>query len=122
PAIDHRVGKILDMSGCFPRAGMHEDRSVDPFDIPPPGHILPPCLLDISQELHPERAVVPGSIQSAVNLRRLEDKTSPFTEGNELLHELRLSVDRFCHTLFLVMLVMNEKCPKIPAIPQRREH
>ena len=48
---------------------------------------LPPGVLDVALEFRAERAVVPLTVDAAVNLRRLEDKPAPFAQRDDLFHQ-----------------------------------
>src|SRR5882672_4156498 len=51
------------------------------------GHGGPPKILHIALQLRAERAVVPKSVDTAVNLRRLKNESSALAEGDNLLHQ-----------------------------------
>src|SRR3972149_3139424 len=46
----------------------------------------PPCTFDVVLEFDAHRAVGPGSLQAAVQFAALEEKPSPFTQRNNLVH------------------------------------
>jgi hypothetical protein len=87
-AIDHGIGEVFNVTGCFPHARVHEDRRIEALDVVAQRHLLPPCILDITQKLHAERAVVPGAVEPAVNFRGLKHKPAPLSERNEFFHDL----------------------------------
>ena len=51
--------------------------------IVPTDHIVPPGPLDIAFEFHPQRAIVPKTIEPAVDLARLKQESAPATERNQ---------------------------------------
>ena len=86
-AVDERIGEALDVAGCFPDPGMHEDRTVDSHHVLPALHdVAPPSVLDVALELDAERTVVPAARQPAVDLARLRREPTPFGEVHDLFH------------------------------------
>ena len=88
-AIDHRIGKRLQVAGRFPNSGIHQDGTIHPDDVRAGHHrIAPPQVFDVSLQLDAERAVIPTAVESAVYFARLEDKRATPTEGNHGIHLL----------------------------------
>src|ERR1044071_4086358 len=75
------------MAGRLPDGAMHQDRGVEADDIFARGDVvMPPGVLDISQKLHAERAVVPGAVEAAVDFGSWIDEPAALAEGNEFFH------------------------------------
>jgi hypothetical protein len=51
-------------------------------------HVVPPRLLDITLQFDPERTVVPGAIQAALDFARRENETASLGERDELFHQI----------------------------------
>jgi len=49
----------------------------------------PPVIFQVAFQLYAKRPVVPNTVQSAVNLARLENETAPFTQADDFFHALR---------------------------------
>ena len=49
-------------------------------------HVAPPGLADVPFQLHAHRPVVPKALQAAVNLARLEEKSAPLAQCDQLVH------------------------------------
>ena len=74
-AVHQRIGETSQMSGCYPRLRIHQDRAVYTHIIFIVLYkLLPPGLLDVILQLYTERAVIPGIGQSPVNLGSGEHK------------------------------------------------
>ena len=71
---------------------MHQNRAVHADDvIALVHHDAPPIVLQITLQFDPERAVIPGAVQSAVNFARLENEAAPLAQADDLLHALGVS-------------------------------
>src|SRR5207237_3542353 len=90
-AIDHRIGKGIDVTARFQHRRMGQDRAIQPDDVVAVAHRhLPPILLEIIFEFDPERSVIPHPVESAINLARLENEPAPLAQTDNLLHSLRI--------------------------------
>src|SRR5689334_10449749 len=78
-----------------PHLRIHDDGAIEPDhrDFLPirsrrrvAHHVLPPCFLDVALQFDAEWAVVPETVDSAVNFARLEDEPTPSAQGHELFH------------------------------------
>ncbi len=87
--IDHRIGKRADVSGSLPHARMHQNRGVQPLDVVAERHFAPPRFLHIAQQFHAQRAVIPATVESAVNIGRLKDEPAAFREGDDRIERDR---------------------------------
>ena len=100
-AIDHHVAEQVVMAGRLPHARVHDDRRLDAGHLERPrrafrlhalvvrgDHVAPPRLLDAALERDTERAVVPQPVESAVNFRRLENKSAPPAERHDFFHPI----------------------------------
>ena len=86
-AVDQRVVEGGDVAGSNPHLGVHQDRGVKSHIIGIFLHeFFPPGALDVVLELHPERAVVPGVGQAAVDFRAGINKAAPLGEGDDFFH------------------------------------
>src|SRR4051812_297268 len=78
---------------------MHDDRAIEPDHfvgfrraggrgniVVAADHVAPPCFFDVAFQLNAERAVVPKSIQAAVDFARLKNEASPFAQRDEFVH------------------------------------
>lgn len=86
-AVDHGIGESGLVSTGFPYGATHEDGAIHPDDIVPVlGHTFPPVILQISFQGSPQGAVIPSTVEAAVDFGRREDKASAFTESDDLFH------------------------------------
>ncbi len=77
-ALDERIGETADVAARFPHARVHQNGRVEPFDVVPSAHhVPPPPVLQVALELHAERPVVPHRAGAAINLGGLEDEPAP---------------------------------------------
>ena len=87
PAVDHWVGKAADMPRGFPNSWVHDDRAVEPDHVVAhPDVVTPPGVFDVALELDAQRAVVPESVDSAVNFARGKDKPPALAQRDQLVH------------------------------------
>ena len=81
-AVYQRVHEGLLVAGVLPHQPVHDDGGVQPLHVlPAVDHALPPGLLDVVLQLHPQRAVIPGGAQAAVDLGGLEYEPPPLGQG-----------------------------------------
>src|SRR5438876_7381394 len=74
-AIHHGVTEGAGVAASFPDFRVHDDGGFEADNVPAVlGHAAPPEILHVALEFGTERAVVPESINAAVNLRRLENE------------------------------------------------
>ena len=67
-AVDHRIGKTVDVPGGFPNGGVHDDAGVKTFDVVPPlDKVAPPGLLDIVAQFDAEWAIVEKAVIAAID-------------------------------------------------------
>ena len=97
------IGEPLYVAGRLPDARVHEDAGVDPLNVVAVGHLSPPRLLDIAQELDPQRPIVPAAIEATVDLRALKDEPLALAQGDDFFHHFGLSLS-LCHTLHLQLV------------------
>ena len=86
-AIHHGVGEGGFVTAGLPDGTAHENGPVHADDVVPAlGHRLPPVVLEVAFEFGSQGAVVPGSVQSAIDLGRLKDEAPAFAEGHDFFH------------------------------------
>ena len=86
-ALAHHVGEGVDVAAGLPDRRMHDDGGIQTDDIlPVAGHGTPPGVAEIPLQFCSERAVVPESPDSSVDLRGLVDEAPAFAETDDLLH------------------------------------
>ena len=86
-AVDQRIVEGGNVAGGNPHLGIHQDRGVKPHVIGIFLHeFFPPGALDVVLQLDPERAVVPGVGQAAVDFRAGINKAAPLGEGDDFFH------------------------------------
>src|SRR5437762_11722925 len=72
-AIDHRIAERAGVAAGLPDLRVHDDSGFETNDVPAVlGHAAPPKVLHVALQLSTERAVVPESVDAAVNFRRLK--------------------------------------------------
>lgn len=95
--IDHWIVETANVAGGLPDFGVHDDGAIDRNNtdgvaIGTTGwsldDILPPGVLEIAFKLRTKRAIVPETIDTAVNLGGLPNKPTPPTEGDDVVHRL----------------------------------
>ena len=75
------------MSAGLPDGSTHKDRAVHADDIVAElGHGPPPVGFEVSFQLGAEGAVIPGSVEAAVNLGGLENEASALAKGHNFFH------------------------------------
>jgi len=83
-AINHRVAERVHVAAGLPDLRMHDDGGFETGDVVTlAGHGVPPEFLDIALEFGAERAVVPKSIDTAVNLGGLKNETAPLAQRHD---------------------------------------
>ena len=86
-AVDHGVSESGFVSAGFPNGATHENGAIHADDIVPMlGHTFPPVVLQVAFQGDAEGAVIPGSIEAAVDLGGWEDESSAFAEGHDFFH------------------------------------
>ena len=86
-AVHERVVEIDDMAACHPNLGVHEDGAVHTDIIRAfLNEFTPPGILDIVQEEHPERAVIPAIREAAVNFRPCKNVAPVLTQSYNFIH------------------------------------
>ena len=86
-AIDHWVSEGGFVSAGLPDGSTHEDRTVHADDIVAElGHGPPPVGFEVAFEFGAEGTVIPGSVETAINLGGLENEPSALAKGHNLFH------------------------------------
>ncbi len=98
-AIDHVIMEQVVVPGDLPDLRVHDDRAVQAHHfvgrrgaggdnqlVVTGDHVPPPGLADVPLQFHAHRPVVPKALQSAVYLARLEEKSAPLAQGDQLVH------------------------------------
>ncbi len=94
-AVDHGVGEAADVSGGDPDLGVHDDGAIEADHIEglaveaggwAADDILPPGVLEVAFEFDAEGAVVPESVDAAVDFGGLPDEAAAAAEGDEFFH------------------------------------
>src|SRR6266571_8384138 len=84
-AIDHWIAEGARVPAGLPDFRVHDDARFEADDVPALlGHAAPPEILHVALEFGAERAVVPESVDAAVNLRRLKNEPAPFAPRHDL--------------------------------------
>ena len=79
---------------------MSENGSIESQDIIAFPYVFsPPQIFEVPFDLSAEWAVIPASIQPAVNFGRLEDESFAFAQGNNLFHAVRIGLVFISHGL-----------------------
>ena len=87
-AVDHRIRKSIDMAGCLPDGGVHDDGRVQPdYVVAAVHHVAPPGGFDIIAELDAKRTVVVEPIVSAVDFGGRKNESAAFAEADDFFHE-----------------------------------
>ena len=85
-AVDEGVGEARQVAAGFPHLRRTEDGGVDQHDVVALlDHGADPRLLDVAQHERPERAVVVGAAEAAVDLRRGVDEAAALAEVDDLV-------------------------------------
>src|SRR5450432_3266053 len=75
------------MAAGFPDLRRHDDSRFEAGDVVAlAGHGVPPEFLNVALEFRAERAVVPETVETAVNLGRLEHEPAPLAQRHDLFH------------------------------------
>ena len=98
-AIDHVVVEEVVMARTLPHLRVHDDRAVDAGHfkgrrgagrgvqlVVGRDHVVPPGLADVPLQFDAQRAVIPKTLQPAVNLAGLKEKSPPPAQGDQLFH------------------------------------
>src|SRR5690554_2949085 len=85
-AVNHWIAEVLYVPTSLPDARVHQNRSIEANDvIMQAGHLLPPEITDVILQLNSQRTVVVGPVEPSVDLTRLEDESTPLTQGDQFL-------------------------------------
>ncbi len=97
--VHHGVAEAADVAARLPYLRVHQQRAVQPHHaegrwgaryalrlVVMSDHVVPPCLLEVAFEFHAERAIIPRSVQAAVDLARREYEAPPFAQRDNFLH------------------------------------
>ena len=88
-AVDQGVGEGGQVARGGPDGGRAEDGGVEADHVVALlHHGAPPGVLDVAQHVDPERAVVVGGAEAAVDLGRGEDEAAVAAEPHHLLHQV----------------------------------
>ena len=94
-AVHQRIHKAGHVTARFPRARVHQNRRIQPFDVVArTHHRVPPAILDVLLELHTKRTVVPHRARATVDLGGLEDEAAPLAQRHQLVHHVGLRSHR----------------------------
>ena len=94
-AIDHWIVESRHVAGCLPDLGILDDRGVEPHDLELPSirprgwitdHVTPPRVPEVVLQFDPERAEVPETVDSTVDLRCGKNESPAFTERYQAVH------------------------------------
>lgn len=86
-AIDHGIGESSDVAGGGEDGLVGEDGAVHAEDVIAFLDVFsPPEVFEVALEFSAEGAVVPASVQAAVEFGGLEDEAFAFAQGNDFLH------------------------------------
>ncbi len=87
--IDHGIGEGGFVATCFPDGATHQDGAVHADDIVALlGHGFPPVVFQVSFESNSEGPIIPGAVQSPIDLGGWEDKTPAFAKGHDFFHSV----------------------------------
>ena len=97
--IDHVVVEKVVVSRALPNLGVHDDRAIEPFHregrrgawqrrhvVVAIDHFTPPRFFDVTFEFDSQWAVVPKTLQAAVDYAGLKKKSTLFAKGNDFFH------------------------------------
>ena len=86
-AVAHGIGKSPDVSGGGEHGLVGEDGSIESENVVAFLDVLsPPVVLEVTFEFRSEWAVVPATIQPAVEFGRLKDESTSLAQGDNFLH------------------------------------
>ena len=86
-AVHHRIAESLLVARGLPHGAVHDDRAVHALHVIALPHIAaPPEVLQVFLQLHPERTVIPESIDAAVDFGRLKNEPAPLAEADDFFH------------------------------------
>ena len=86
-AVHERIAEAGDVAGGLPDLGVHDDRSLDAHDIVAAlHHVGPPAIADVLLQLSAQRTVIEETVETAVDLGRLENKAAAFRKRDEVIH------------------------------------
>ena len=88
-AVAHDVAETVDVTGSLPDFRMADDRGVESYDVVAFfHHFAPPELFDCALHRGSVRAVIPETVEAAVNFRALKHKTAALAQRHDLVHQL----------------------------------
>ena len=88
-AVDHQIAELVEVSGSLPHSRVAYNGGIESFDIVACfDHFVPPELFDSAFHAASVRAVVPETVDPAVDFRAWEYEASAFAEGNNLVHQI----------------------------------
>ncbi len=99
--IDHRVAETADVAAGLPHPRIHQQRAIEAHH-PVPGrrtrrhrclvvpleHVGPPRLFDVALELDAEGAVVPTTVEPAIDFARRKNEAPAFAQRNDFIHRI----------------------------------
>ena len=87
-AVAHRITERVHMAGCAPDGRVHDDgRFKADHVVAHARHGGPPQLLHVALQLRAERAVIPKTLDAAVDLGGLKNEPAPLAQRRDLLHQ-----------------------------------
>ena len=112
-ALDEGVAEAGDVAAGDPHLGVHEDGGVQAHHVVALlHHGTPPEVLEVALEFHAQGAVVPGGVDTAVNLTALEDQPTALGQGENLVHlgSLYITAHQFALTAMLECVPRLASC------------
>ena len=94
-AVGHEVAELIEMTRGLPDPGVADDGRIESFDVVAGlDHLVPPEVFDGA--LHPRTvgAVIPETVDAAVDFRARENEPAPLAQADDLIHQL-LILDLF---------------------------
>src|SRR5579859_84480 len=87
-AVNHWITERVHVSTGFPDLRRHDDGGFEANHVVAlAGHGVPPELLDIALEFGAQRAVIPKTVDAAVNFRGWIDEAAPLAQRHDFFHE-----------------------------------
>jgi len=87
-AIHHRIAEGAGVAAGLPDFRVHDDGGFEADHVfALLRHVAPPKFFHVALEFGAERAVVPESVDAAVNLRRLKNEPAPFAQRHDFFHQ-----------------------------------
>ncbi len=111
--VDQRIVEGAHVARSLPRAGVHEDRSVDADDVAVElDHRIPPVTLDVVLQLDTVLTVIVDGTQSVVDLARREYEAVLLAMGDQLFEKFFL-----CHRMYAFIVFSERQKYKINGNP-----